>query len=47
MESLKCAVGEDCVVLELGDLGEWIGNIWRILKCGAGEGWKRSVGSIV
>jgi hypothetical protein len=24
--------------MELGELGEWIGNIWKVLKCGAGEG---------
>jgi hypothetical protein len=22
-------------------------NTWRVLKCGAGKGWKRSVGPIV
>jgi hypothetical protein len=21
-------------------------NIWKVLKCGAGEGWKRSVGLV-
>jgi hypothetical protein len=22
-------------------------NTWKVLKCGAGEGWRRSVGPIV
>ena len=22
-------------------------NAWKVLKCGAGEGWRRSVGPIV
>ena len=24
-----------------------IRNTWKVLKCGAGEGWRRSVGSIM
>jgi len=24
-----------------------IRNIWKVLKCGAGEGWRRSVGPIM
>jgi hypothetical protein len=24
-----------------------IRNTWKVLKCGAGEGWKRSVGLIM
>ena len=24
-----------------------IRNSWKVLKCGAGEGWRRSVGSIM
>jgi len=27
--------------------GQWIRNTWKVLKCGAGEGWKRSVGLIM
>jgi len=27
--------------------GNQIRNTWKVLKCGAGEGWKRSVGPIV
>jgi hypothetical protein len=26
---------------------QWITNTWNILKCGAGGGWRRSVGPIV
>ena len=36
-----------CVVLKLGHLGEWIRNSWKVSKCFAGEGRKRSVGPIV
>jgi hypothetical protein len=35
-----------CVVLKLGDFGNWIRNTWKVLKCSSGEGWKRSVGPI-
>jgi hypothetical protein len=28
-------------------LGKWIGSIWKVLICGAGEEWRRSVGPIV
>jgi hypothetical protein len=28
-------------------LGKKIRNTWKVLKCGAGEGWGRSVGPIV
>jgi hypothetical protein len=24
-----------------------IRNTWKVLKCGAGEGWRRSVGPII
>jgi hypothetical protein len=29
--------------LKLGHFGKQIGNTWEGLKCGAGEGWRRSV----
>jgi hypothetical protein len=32
------------VVLKRGHLGKWIGSIWKVLICGAGEEWRRSVG---
>jgi hypothetical protein len=32
---------------ELGRFGEQIRNTWKVLKCGAGEGWKGSVGPIM
>jgi hypothetical protein len=25
----------------------WIRNTWKVLKCGVGEGWRRSVGPIM
>jgi hypothetical protein len=35
------------MVLKLGHLGKKIRNTLKVLKCGAGEGWRRSVGPIV
>ena len=35
------------MVLKLGRFGQQIRNTWKVLKCGAGEGWRRSVGSIM
>jgi hypothetical protein len=35
------------VLLKLGRFGQQIRNTWKVLKCGAGEGWKRSVGPIM
>jgi hypothetical protein len=32
---------------ELGHYGQWIRNSWKVLKCGVGEGWRRSVGPIM
>jgi hypothetical protein len=36
-----------CVVLKIGRFGQQIRNTWRVLKCGAGEGWRRSVRPIM
>jgi hypothetical protein len=36
-----------CVVLNVGRFGQQIRNTWNVLKCGAGEGWRRSDGPIV
>jgi hypothetical protein len=36
-----------CMVLKLGRFGQQIRNTWKVLKCGAGEGWRRSVGPIM
>jgi len=35
------------MVLKYGRFGQQIRNTWKVLKCGAGEGWRRSVGPIV
>ena len=35
------------MVMKLGRFGKQIRNTWRVLKCGVGEGWKRSFGRIV
>ena len=35
------------MMLKLGHLAKWIRNTCNILKYGAGEGWRRSVGPIV
>jgi hypothetical protein len=34
------------MVLKLGHFGKQIRNAWKVLKCGAEEKWRRSVGSI-
>jgi hypothetical protein len=34
------------MMLKRGHFGKWIRNIWKVLKCGAGEEWRRSVGQI-
>jgi hypothetical protein len=39
--------GRLCMVLKLGRFGQQIRNTWKVLKCGAGEGWRRSVGPIM
>jgi len=33
-----------CMVLKLERSEQQIRNAWKVLKCGAGEGWRRSVG---
>jgi hypothetical protein len=35
------------MVLKTGHFKKYIKNTWMVLKRGAGEGWKRSVGAIV
>ena len=35
------------MVLKLGRFGQQIRNTWKDLKCGAGEGWRRSGGPIM
>jgi hypothetical protein len=35
------------MVLKLGHFGAYIRNTWKVLKCGAGEGWRRSFVLIV
>ena len=32
---------------ENGRFGQQIRSTWKVLKCGAGEGWRRSVGPIM
>ena len=32
---------------ETGRFGQQMRNTWKVLKCGAGEGWRRSVGPIM
>ena len=36
-----------CMVLKLGRSGQQSRNAWKILKCGARKGWRRSVGPIM
>jgi hypothetical protein len=35
------------MVFKLPTVGEYIKNTEKVLKCGAGEGWRRSVGQIM
>jgi hypothetical protein len=35
------------MVLKFGHFGKYIANIWKVLKCGAVEEWRRSFGPIV
>jgi len=35
------------MVLKLGDFVKKIRNTWEVLKCGTGEGWRRSFGRIM
>jgi hypothetical protein len=35
------------MVLKLGHFDNYVRNNWKVLKCGAGEGWRRSVGQIM
>ena len=35
------------MVLKLGRSGQQIRNAWKVLNCGAGEGWRRTVGPIM
>jgi hypothetical protein len=43
-EKVTCYIA---VVMKPGHFGKWIRNTWKGLKCGAGEGWKKSDGPIV
>ena len=38
---------QHCMVLKLWHFGQQIRNTWKVSKCGAGEGYKRSAGPIV
>ena len=47
-KQVKCYVW--CMALygaETWTFGQQIRNAWKVVKCGAGEGWRRSVGSIM
>jgi hypothetical protein len=33
--------------IKLGHFGKYIRNNWKVVNCGAGEGWRRSVGPIL
>ena len=34
------------MLLKLGHFDKEIRNSWKVSNCGAGEGWRRSVGTI-
>jgi hypothetical protein len=48
---VKCYIAtfgaQHCVVLKHGCFGRQIRNTWKVLKCGAVGGWRRSVGPIM
>jgi hypothetical protein len=33
--------------MKLEHFEKWIRNTWKVLKCGFGKGWRKSVGLIV
>jgi hypothetical protein len=35
------------MVLKFGHFGKLVKNTLTVLKCGAGEGWRRSIGPII
>jgi hypothetical protein len=35
------------MLLKLGHFRKQIRNSWKVLKCGAGEGWRKSVRSVM
>jgi hypothetical protein len=43
---VKCSIWSITYVAETWTLWK-VKNIWKVLKCDAGEGWRRSVGPIV
>ena len=48
LKSIKChIVAQVSRVLKIGHFGQFIRNTWKVLRCGAGEGWRRSDGPIV
>jgi hypothetical protein len=45
---VKCYVWSTALYgAETGHCGKQMRHTWEVLKCGAGEGWRRSVGPIV
>jgi len=43
----RLSVGEVIYLNDIGCFGQQIRNTWKVLKCGAGEEWRRSVGPIM
>jgi hypothetical protein len=37
----------NCMVLKSEHIGKQMRNTWEVMKCGAGEGWRRSVRPIM
>jgi len=47
-ELVKCYIWSIALYgAETWTLRQYIRKIWKVLRCGAGEGWKRSVGTIM
>jgi hypothetical protein len=45
-KQVKCFIWSTLPVYG-AEIGKQIRNIWEVLMCGAGEGWRRSFGPIV
>ena len=45
---MQCYFGASlCMVVKFGRFGKWIRGTCKVVKCGAGEGWRRSFGPSV
>jgi hypothetical protein len=45
--NVKCYIWNIALMLKFEHFGKYIRNTWKAFECGAGEGWRRSIGAIV